>query len=165
VAEIRLKTNQRLPKYFCSLRLTRTEAARFIAPSGHSKENVTGRLEGKVAVVTGANSGIGLAGVKRFAREGARLFVMARRQAKLEMAVREFGVTTGVSGDVFKLADLDAQRLGALIAYGLIKRIDDKYFGTGSRGARVPSRLVRADFVEGLRGARCPSVQTGHLIF
>jgi hypothetical protein len=132
-----LKTNQRLPEYFCSLRLTRTEAARFIAPSGHSKENVTGRLEGKVAVVTGANSGIGLAGAKRFAREGARLFVMARRQAKLEMAVREFGVTTDVSGDAFKLADLDVRRLGALIAQGLIKRIDDKYYLEQGHAARV----------------------------
>jgi NAD(P)-dependent dehydrogenase (short-subunit alcohol dehydrogenase family) len=40
---------------------------------------VLGRLEGKVAVPTGANSGIGLATAKRFAREGARLFITGRR--------------------------------------------------------------------------------------
>jgi NAD(P)-dependent dehydrogenase (short-subunit alcohol dehydrogenase family) len=67
-----------------------------------------GRLEGKVAVVTGANSGIGLASAKRFAQEGARLFVMGRRQAELDAAVREIGGdTVGVRGDVSKLADLD----------------------------------------------------------
>ncbi len=67
-----------------------------------------GRLEGKVAVVTGANSGIGLATAKRFVREGARLFVTGRRQPELDAAVREIGgKTTGVSGDVSNLADLD----------------------------------------------------------
>ena len=67
-----------------------------------------GRLEGKVAVVTGANSGIGLAAAKRFAREGARLFVTGRRQPELDAAVREVGgKTIGVRGDVSNLADLD----------------------------------------------------------
>jgi NAD(P)-dependent dehydrogenase (short-subunit alcohol dehydrogenase family) len=47
------------------------------------------RLEGKVAVITGANSGIGLATAKRFAREGARLFITGRRQPALDAAVRE----------------------------------------------------------------------------
>lgn len=68
-----------------------------------------GRLEGKVAVVTGANSGIGLASAKRFAREGARLFVTGRRQAELDAAVSEIGGidTVGVRGDISDLADLD----------------------------------------------------------
>lgn len=67
-----------------------------------------GRLEGKVAVVTGANSGIGLATAKRFAREGTRLFVTGRRQSELDAAVREIGGnTTGVRGDVSNFADLD----------------------------------------------------------
>jgi NAD(P)-dependent dehydrogenase (short-subunit alcohol dehydrogenase family) len=57
-----------------------------------------GRLEGKVAVVTGANSGIGLASAKRFAQEGARLFVMGRRQAELDAAVREIGGEVVVRG-------------------------------------------------------------------
>lgn len=67
-----------------------------------------GRLEGKVAVVTGANSGIGLASAKRFAREGAQLFVTGRRQAELDAAVSEIGGdTVGVRGDISNLTDLD----------------------------------------------------------
>jgi len=67
-----------------------------------------GRLEGKVAVVTGANSGIGLASAKRFAQEGARVFMTGRRQSELEAAVAEVGHgARGVQGDIAKLPDLD----------------------------------------------------------
>lgn len=67
-----------------------------------------GKLEGKVAVVTGANSGIGLAIAKRFAQEGARLFITGRRQVELDAAMKEIGGDTiAVQGDVSKLADLD----------------------------------------------------------
>ncbi|AKA24422.1 SDR family NAD(P)-dependent oxidoreductase [Pseudomonas chlororaphis] len=67
-----------------------------------------GRLEGKIAVVTGASSGIGLAIAKRFAQEGAELFITGRRQAELDAAVREIGGNTrGVRGDISKLADLN----------------------------------------------------------
>ena len=67
-----------------------------------------GRLEGKVAVVTGANSGIGLACATRFAQEGARVFMTGRRQAELDAAVAKVGENAhGVQGDVVELADLD----------------------------------------------------------
>ena len=67
-----------------------------------------GRLEGKVAVVTGANSGIGLATAKRFAAEGARVFMTGRREKELNAAVVEVGHNSrGVPGDVANLADLD----------------------------------------------------------
>jgi NAD(P)-dependent dehydrogenase (short-subunit alcohol dehydrogenase family) len=67
-----------------------------------------GKLDGKVAVITGANSGIGLATAKRFAQEGARLFITGRRQAELDAAVLEIGGdVTAVQGDVAKLPDLD----------------------------------------------------------
>jgi NAD(P)-dependent dehydrogenase (short-subunit alcohol dehydrogenase family) len=69
---------------------------------------MSGKLEGKVAVVTGANSGIGLATAKRFVEEGAYVFITGRRQSELDTAVKEIGKNvTGVQSDVAKLADLD----------------------------------------------------------
>jgi hypothetical protein len=69
---------------------------------------MSGKLEGKVAVVTGGNSGIGLATAKRFVAEGAYVFITGRRQAELDAAVKEIGENVvGVQGDVAKLADLD----------------------------------------------------------
>ena len=66
------------------------------------------KLEGKIAVVTGGTSGIGLATAKRFAAEGAKVVVTGRRQPELDAAVKEIGDgATGVRGDVSKLADLD----------------------------------------------------------
>jgi NAD(P)-dependent dehydrogenase (short-subunit alcohol dehydrogenase family) len=69
---------------------------------------MSGNLEGKVAVVTGGNSGIGLATAKRFVAEGAYVFITGRRQAQLDAAVKEIGNNVyGVQGDVAKLGDLD----------------------------------------------------------
>jgi NAD(P)-dependent dehydrogenase (short-subunit alcohol dehydrogenase family) len=66
------------------------------------------KFEGKVAVVTGGTSGIGLATAKRFVSEGAYVFITGRRQSELDAAVKEIGRNvTGVQGDVSKLADLD----------------------------------------------------------
>ena len=67
-----------------------------------------GKLQGKVAVVTGGNSGIGLATAKLFAAEGAHVFVTGRRQPELDEAVASIGGgVEGVRGDVSSLADLD----------------------------------------------------------
>jgi NAD(P)-dependent dehydrogenase (short-subunit alcohol dehydrogenase family) len=72
-------------------------------------------LNGKTAVITGGNSGIGLATAQRFVDEGARVFVTGRRQAELDAAVKELGDSaTGVQGDVSNPADLD--RLFAAVA-------------------------------------------------
>jgi NAD(P)-dependent dehydrogenase (short-subunit alcohol dehydrogenase family) len=69
---------------------------------------MTGRLQGKIAVVTGANSGIGLATAKRFAAEGAGVFITGRRSAELEAAAAAIGPqATAVQADSSKLADLD----------------------------------------------------------
>jgi NAD(P)-dependent dehydrogenase (short-subunit alcohol dehydrogenase family) len=66
------------------------------------------KLEGKVALITGGNSGIGLATAKRFVSEGAYVFITGRRNSELAAAVQEIGRNvTGVQGDVSKLADLD----------------------------------------------------------
>ena len=66
------------------------------------------KLEGKVAVITGGNSGIGLATAQRFVSEGAYVFITGRRQSEVDAAVKQIGKdVTGVQGDVSKLADLD----------------------------------------------------------
>jgi NAD(P)-dependent dehydrogenase (short-subunit alcohol dehydrogenase family) len=66
------------------------------------------KLEGKVAVITGGNSGIGLATARRFVAEGAHVFITGRRQAELNEAVKHIEKNvTGVRGDVSNLADLD----------------------------------------------------------
>jgi NAD(P)-dependent dehydrogenase (short-subunit alcohol dehydrogenase family) len=67
-----------------------------------------GKLDGKIALVTGGTSGIGLATAKRFVSEGAYVFITGRREPELATAVKQIGSTvTGVGGDVSKLGDLD----------------------------------------------------------
>jgi NAD(P)-dependent dehydrogenase (short-subunit alcohol dehydrogenase family) len=66
------------------------------------------KLEGKVAVITGGNGGIGLATALEFVAEGAHVFITGRRQAELDEAVAQLGRNvTGVPGDVSNLADID----------------------------------------------------------
>jgi NAD(P)-dependent dehydrogenase (short-subunit alcohol dehydrogenase family) len=67
-----------------------------------------GKLEGQIAVITGATSGMGLATAKLFVAEGAYVFITGRRQEQLDKAVKEIGRNvTGVQGDAANLADLD----------------------------------------------------------
>jgi NAD(P)-dependent dehydrogenase (short-subunit alcohol dehydrogenase family) len=73
-----------------------------------TEEKYTGKLEGKIAVITGGNSGIGLATAKQFVDEGAYVFITGRRQNELDKAVKQIGKNvTGVQSDVSNLADLD----------------------------------------------------------
>jgi NAD(P)-dependent dehydrogenase (short-subunit alcohol dehydrogenase family) len=67
-----------------------------------------GKLQGKVAVITGGSTGIGLAAAKLFVGEGAYVFITGRRQKELDEAVKAIGSNvSGVQGDVAELADLD----------------------------------------------------------
>src|SRR6202049_1472260 len=66
------------------------------------------RLDGKIAVVTGGNSGIGLAAAKRFAAEGAEVVIIGRRQEELDKALDVIGPRAmAIQGDISRLDDLD----------------------------------------------------------
>jgi NAD(P)-dependent dehydrogenase (short-subunit alcohol dehydrogenase family) len=66
------------------------------------------KLQGKVAVITGGTTGIGLAAAKLFVREGAYVFITGRRQKELDEAVKAIGSNvSGIRGDIAKLSDLD----------------------------------------------------------
>ena len=104
------------------------------------------RLEGKVAVITGGNSGIGLATARRFAEEGAHVFITGRRQNELDAAVRQIGKqATGVQGDVSNLADLD--RL-----YATVKRekgrIDVVFANAGAGDALAPLGAISEELFD-----------------
>jgi NAD(P)-dependent dehydrogenase (short-subunit alcohol dehydrogenase family) len=71
-------------------------------------ELITKPLDGKIAVITGGNSGIGLATAQRFVEEGAYVYIVGRRQSELDTAVNQIGKNvTGIQGDVSNLSDLD----------------------------------------------------------
>jgi NAD(P)-dependent dehydrogenase (short-subunit alcohol dehydrogenase family) len=77
-------------------------------------ELILKKHDGKIAVITGGNSGIGLATAQRFVAEGAYVFITGRRQSEVDVAVRQIGKNvTGVQGDVSNLADLD--RLSSMV--------------------------------------------------
>ena len=98
---------------------------------------MTKKLEGKVAVITGGNSGIGLATAKRFAAEGAKVVITGRRQAELDKAVREIGEgVLGVRGDVANLADLDRLYKTVKEKHGRV----DVVFANAGGGEFAPSR-------------------------
>jgi NAD(P)-dependent dehydrogenase (short-subunit alcohol dehydrogenase family) len=112
------------------------------------------RLQGKIAVVTGGSSGIGLATAQRFVKEGAYVFITGRRQAELDKAVELIGSNvTAVQGDVSSLEDLDRLfavvkqqkgRLDVLVANsGIVEQVPledispahyDKTYGINARG-------------------------------
>ncbi len=76
--------------------------------TNENNEKHARKLEGKIALITGGNSGIGLATAKRFVSEGAHVFITGRRGSELAAAVKEIGRNiTGVQGDVSDLGDLD----------------------------------------------------------
>jgi NAD(P)-dependent dehydrogenase (short-subunit alcohol dehydrogenase family) len=97
------------------------------------------KLEGKVAVITGGNSGIGLATAQRFVSDGAYVFITGRRQSELDAAVKQIGRNVrGVQGDVSNLADLD--RLYATVREQ--KGHIDVLFANAGVGELVPLEAI-----------------------
>jgi len=99
------------------------------------------KLAGKVALITGGSSGIGLATAKRFVDEGAYVFITGRRQSELEVAVSQIGQNvTGVQSDVSKMADLDK-------LYAAIKQKGklDIVFANAGTGAFAPLGQISED--------------------
>jgi NAD(P)-dependent dehydrogenase (short-subunit alcohol dehydrogenase family) len=69
---------------------------------------ITGKLTGKIALITGGSSGLGFATAQHFIAEGAQVFITGRRQAELDEAVQQLGTNaTGVQGDISNAEDLD----------------------------------------------------------
>ena len=102
--------------------------------------------EGKVAVITGGSSGIGLATAQRFVSEGAYVFITGRRQSQLDAAARQIGKNiTGVQGDVSNLADLDRLYTAVKEQEGHI----DILFANAGVGQRAPlGTITEAQFDE-----------------
>jgi NAD(P)-dependent dehydrogenase (short-subunit alcohol dehydrogenase family) len=106
-----------------------------------------GKLQGKVAVITGGTEGIGLATAKLFVNEGAYVFITGRRQKELDEAVTAIGSNaTGVQGDVAKLADLD--RLYQIVSK--VKGRIDIIFANAGVGEFVPFPTVSEEHFDRL---------------
>jgi NAD(P)-dependent dehydrogenase (short-subunit alcohol dehydrogenase family) len=107
----------------------------------------TGKLEGKVALITGGNSGIGLATAKEFVNEGAYVFITGRRGAELAAAKKQIGKNvTAIQGDVSNLDDLD--RLFAQIRKE--KGKIDVVFANAGVARYAPLGAITEDFCDSI---------------
>jgi NAD(P)-dependent dehydrogenase (short-subunit alcohol dehydrogenase family) len=110
-----------------------------------SKEGIISmsqKLAGKVAVITGGSSGIGLATAQRFAAEGAYVYITGRRQSELDAAVKQIGANvTAVQGDVSNLADLDRLYEAVTQNHGRI----DVVFANAGGGEFLPLGAITED--------------------
>lgn len=95
---------------------------------------MNGKLEGKIAIVTGGTSGIGLATARLFASEGATVYITGRRQAELDAAVALIGNATGVQVDSSKVEQLDAFYQQVKAQHGRI----DVLFANAGGGSMLP---------------------------
>src|SRR5258707_5808654 len=105
-------------------------------------EKTTGKLKGRIALVTGGPSGIGLATAKRFVAEGAYVFITGRREKELASAVKSIGErVTGAQGDVSQIGDLE--RLFAQIKKEK-GRLDIVFANAGTQNMRPSEKSRRS---------------------
>jgi NAD(P)-dependent dehydrogenase (short-subunit alcohol dehydrogenase family) len=102
------------------------------------------KLSGKVAVITGGNSGMGLATARLFAEQGAKVIITGRRQKELDEAVESIGANgEGVLGDVAKLSDLDKLHDHIKAKYG---RVDILFANAGVGSLSPLDQVTEAQF-------------------
>lgn len=137
-------------------RTTTQQPERLAEPSRSPMEIVmSNRLQGKIALVTGGTSGIGLATAKLFAAEGAHVYITGRRQAVLDAAVKQIGGSaTGIQADSSRNADLD--RLYAEIekAHGRL----DVLFANAGGGGMLPLGQITEEQVDDTFGRNVKAV-------
>ena len=110
---------------------------------------MTNKLEGKIALVTGGTTGIGLATAKRFAQEGAHVYITGRRPAELAAAVAAVGNATGVQVDSTNLDQLDALYRQIAAAHGRI----DVLFANAGGGSMLPPGDITEQHVDAIVNA------------
>jgi hypothetical protein len=116
---------------------------------------MTGKFENKVIVVTGGTSGIGLATAKRFAAEGASVFVTGRRQQELDAAVKTIGGrVSGVRADMSKLADIDRLYDAVQQKHSQI----DVLFTNAGGGSMLPLGAITEEHYEDIFGRNVKGV-------
>ena len=102
------------------------------------------KLEGKIALVTGGSTGIGLATAKRFVAEGAKVIITGRRKEVVEAAAKEIGpAATGIQSDASNLADLDKLFAQIKKQYG---RIDVLFANAGGGEFATIDQVTEAHF-------------------
>src|SRR6202161_2225213 len=106
---------------------------------------IMGKLEGKVAVITGGATGIGRAAAKRFIEEGAVVFIFGRRQAELDAAVADLGPNARkVKGSISDLADLDRLYAAVKAERGTL----DIVFANAGAGSPLPLGQITAEHID-----------------
>lgn len=116
---------------------------------------MTGRFENKVVVVTGGTSGIGFATAKRFAAEGAAVFITGRRQKELDAAVEAMnGRVVGIRADMSKLADIDRLYDAVQQKHSNI----DVLFANAGGGSMLPLGAITEEHYEDTFGSNVKGV-------